>query len=173
MTALMDSTGAVAFNHQLVAKAQASYGQSRTKIQAQQWAETLFQQAIQKGRVNKLTSFLRRRQTQLWQLHPSEPTRQLGQRQEEQVQLDNIKGSTNGRTMDFDNKFLPLQTHNKSRWVSVAKAVRLGIKLPPVELIRIDDHYFVVDGHHRLSIAQAMGETAIAANVTIHEIVTP
>jgi hypothetical protein len=75
--------------------------------------------------------------------------------------------------MDFDNKFLPLQTHNKSRWVSVAKAVRLGIKLPPVELIRIDDHYFVVDGHHRLSIAQAMGETAIAANVTIHEIVTP
>jgi hypothetical protein len=88
MTALMDSTGAVAFNHQLVAKAQASYGQSRTKIQAQQWAEALFQQAIQKGRVNKLTSFLRRRQTQLWQLHPSEPTRQLGQRQEEQVQLD-------------------------------------------------------------------------------------
>ena len=168
MTAITDSSGAVVYNQQI-----AFGGQPTAKMQAQQWAENLFQQAVKKGRWAKAVSFLRRRANQLWQLHPAQPTQQIRGGQLEQVRLEQIEGSTNGRIHDFDSNFLPVQTHNKARWISVATAMRLGKKLPPVELVQIDDAYFVVDGHHRLSVAQAMGQTEIAAIVTVHQMVTP
>ena len=39
--------------------------------------------------------------------------------------------------------------------------------LEPVELIQVDDSYFVKDGHHRISVARALGQSAIDAEVTI------
>jgi uncharacterized ParB-like nuclease family protein len=46
-------------------------------------------------------------------------------------------------------------------------AVRLhGTRLPPVELIEVAGIYFVVDGHHRISVARALGESEIRAKVT-------
>ena len=173
MTMVTDSSGAVVYNQQIAFSDQTQYGQVSTKLQAQQWAENLFQQAIKKGQWTKVVSFFRRRANQLWQLHPAQPTEQVRAAQREQVRLEQIVGSTNGRIHDFDNNFLPLQSHNKARWVGVATAVRLGKQLPPIELVQVDNVYFVVDGHHRLSVAQAMGQTEIEAHVTIHQIVTP
>ena len=86
---------------------------------------------------------------------------------EQVVPISQIKGSANaGRTADFDINFRPLKTHTKDRWLSVAAALHQGAKLPPVLLIQPGDIYYVEDGHHRISVAKAMGEKEIVAKVT-------
>jgi hypothetical protein len=42
-----------------------------------------------------------------------------------------------------------------------------GDPLPPVELIQVGSVYFVRDGHHRISVARAMGQQEIEAVVTV------
>jgi hypothetical protein len=81
------------------------------------------------------------------------------------VPIRQIRGSE-GRSQDFDAGFLPLQSHTWRRWVGIAAAREMGTPLPPVKLIRIGDLYFVRDGHHRISVARAMGQEAIEAEVT-------
>jgi hypothetical protein len=49
----------------------------------------------------------------------------------------------------------------------VAEAMYMGVPLPPVHLIQVGDVYFVRDGHHRISVAKALGQTQIEANVTV------
>lgn len=85
------------------------------------------------------------------------------------VSLDCICGSL-GRTSDFDNRFHPLDDRIRDRWVSIAMARKQNIPLAPVELIQVGDYYFVKDGHHRLSVARAMGESAIDAEIIIWEV---
>lgn len=82
--------------------------------------------------------------------------------------LDEIKGSE-GRDNDFDTEFLPVREHVQNRWVNVAIAFLEGKSLPPVELIRKNDTYYVRDGHHRISVARAMRFQAIEAEVVAEE----
>lgn len=51
----------------------------------------------------------------------------------------------------------------------MAVAQQQGRSLPPVELIQIGEVYFVRDGHHRISVAQTMGQEQIEATVTVWE----
>jgi hypothetical protein len=51
--------------------------------------------------------------------------------------------------------------------LNIAKLRLEGRPLPPVELIQVGDSYFVRDGHHRISVARAFGQTAIDAQVTV------
>ena len=80
------------------------------------------------------------------------------------VDIDKIKGSE-GRGQDFDHKFHPLKSHNKARWLNIARAWRRG-GLPAVELIKVKDIYIVRDGHHRVSVARFYGCKALDAQVT-------
>jgi hypothetical protein len=41
------------------------------------------------------------------------------------------------------------------------------VGLPPVELVQVGETYFVRDGHHRVSVARAMGEGFVEAEVTV------
>jgi hypothetical protein len=82
------------------------------------------------------------------------------------VPLGRIRG-TEGRQDDFDIDFWPVQEHSQQRWLRVAMARQRGMTLPPVELIQVGDTYFVRDGHHRVSVARAMGEQSIEAEVTV------
>lgn len=145
---------------------QSNYGRSESDIQSQQQAERLFQNSFNQARRNRVWSALRRNARQLWHLHPSEPVVQLRENQRERVSIAQIKGSAGGRSWDFDAEFRPLVKHNRNRWVQVASALFQGKRLPPVQLLRLDDTYFVVDGHHRISVASALGETEIEARVT-------
>ena len=80
------------------------------------------------------------------------------------VPLANIIGSE-GRVDDFDSAFNPLGVHNKQRWIGIAAARRQGAILPPVELIQVGEAYFVRDGHHRISVAKAVGQLEIEAQI--------
>ena len=81
------------------------------------------------------------------------------------VPLDKIIGSF-GRSNDFDRAFLPTQQHSRGKWLSVDSAYLRGVTLPAVSLYKIGDAYFVVDGHHRISVARQKGQAFIDAEVT-------
>lgn len=80
------------------------------------------------------------------------------------VPLDKIIGSE-GRYGDFDRHFLPRSDHVRERWMNVDRANQLYINLPPVDLYKIGDVYFVRDGNHRVSVARQQGQHEIDAIV--------
>ncbi len=81
------------------------------------------------------------------------------------VQLDDIVGTVD-RQREFDRRFRPTSGRVRSRWEHIAAAMRRGEAMPPVDLLRIGEVYFVRDGHHRVSVARALGRTDIDAIVT-------
>jgi hypothetical protein len=82
------------------------------------------------------------------------------------VPIRQIRGSE-GRAVDFDAEFRPLHRQTQGRWLSIATACLKGITMPPVELIQVGDIYYVRDGHHRISVARAMGQEYIEAEVVV------
>jgi len=83
----------------------------------------------------------------------------------EVVALDAIVGTVD-RERDFDRSFRPTSGRVRSRWENIAAAMRRGEPMPPVDLVRIGEIYFVRDGHHRVSVARALGHRDIDARVT-------
>jgi hypothetical protein len=69
------------------------------------------------------------------------------------VEVDEIVGSV-GRWRDFDRSFLPARASVGQRWKCIDRAFQRGEELPPVELYKLEEAYFVVDGHHRVSVAR-------------------
>ena len=80
------------------------------------------------------------------------------------VPISQIIGSV-GRYNDFDRAFQPTQTHTRPRWESVDVAHLSDIRLPPVQLYKVDNVYFVKDGNHRVSVAKEKGAEFIDAEV--------
>ena len=88
------------------------------------------------------------------------------------VPMCQIRG-TESRAGDFDRDFNPLSDHNQGRWQRVAAACQRGKTLPPVDLVQVEDLYFVRDGHHRISVAQALGQQDIEAKVVVWQVSGP
>ena len=76
-----------------------------------------------------------------------------------------IVGSVD-RTADFDRRFRPTSNRLRERWQGINLAQRSGRGMPPIAVYRVGDLHFVRDGHHRVSVALALGHTVIEANVT-------
>lgn len=87
----------------------------------------------------------------------------------EEIPLDAIVGSV-GRYHDFTRKFLPKSSIDEDRWARVMATSQGLSGLPPIDVYRIGDAFFVRDGNHRVSVARQMGNTAIQAYVTNVEI---
>jgi nucleotide-binding universal stress UspA family protein len=83
------------------------------------------------------------------------------------VPLNKIIGSV-GRTSDFDRSFLPLSDADEHRWANVKTHMISPVTkgLPPVDLYKIGEAYFVLDGNHRVSVAKQAGFEEIEAYVT-------
>jgi hypothetical protein len=81
------------------------------------------------------------------------------------VPISSIIGSES-RIADFDMEFHPIDEKSRERWVNMAIVYLSRLPLPPVELIRMGDAYFVRDGHHRISVSRAFGQIAMDAEVT-------
>lgn len=81
------------------------------------------------------------------------------------VPLDAIVGTVD-RMQGFDRHFRPTTPQVRARWERIAAAMRRGEAMPPVDLYRVGDVYFVKDGHHRVSVARALGRHDIDARVT-------
>ncbi len=83
------------------------------------------------------------------------------------VPIEKIVGSV-GRYSDYSRSFLPLLDSDKERWAGVMVEITAPGRpgLPPVELYKIGDAYFVKDGHHRISVAKRLHAKTISAYVT-------
>jgi hypothetical protein len=86
------------------------------------------------------------------------------------VPLDQIVGSV-GRYRDFTGNFLPRTNKMQERWSRVYAQANSMTGLPPIELYKVGDAYFVRDGNHRVSVARQLGSETIEAHVT--ELNTP
>ena len=82
-----------------------------------------------------------------------------------QIPVAAIVGSV-GRYQDFTRTFLPRSQVDEERWVSVGAAAPVVGDLPPIEVYKIGDSYFVLDGNHRVSIARRQGVVYIDAYIT-------
>jgi hypothetical protein len=80
------------------------------------------------------------------------------------VPVNQIVGSVD-RYRDFDAEFMPAQDRTADRWKSIARAYYQDVSLPPVRLYKVGDAYFVLDGHHRVSVAREQGVAFIDAEV--------
>lgn len=80
------------------------------------------------------------------------------------VPIDAIRGSEE-RAPAFDRTFHPIGERPRQRWLSIAEARVYGKPMPPVQLTEKDGRYYVRDGHHRISVAHALGEAFIEAEV--------
>jgi len=81
------------------------------------------------------------------------------------IKLDSIVGSVD-RGRDFDRRFRPTSGRVRERWERLALAARRGESTPPIEVYRVGELHFIVDGHHRVSVAHALGLSTIDAYVT-------
>jgi hypothetical protein len=138
-------------------------------------SETMYQEALWRGLRNQLWSMLTRRPRRLLTLGRIDNACVVRSRRESgtrTVPLARICGSE-GRAHDFDRDFNPLQEHSRERWLCIATARRRGRELPPVELIQVGELYFVRDGHHRISVARALGELAVEARVIVWQVSGP
>jgi len=80
------------------------------------------------------------------------------------VPLDQIIGSVD-RYQDFDRRFMPKQSHSEHKWQRINRAWYQEENLPPVMLYQVGEVYFVIDGHHRVSVARSHGQPTIQAEV--------
>ena len=91
----------------------------------------------------------------------------LGQRSRglQDIPLDSIVGSV-GRYSEFTRSFLPRTDSDEQRWAAVRTGVESLAGLPPIEVYKLGEAYFVQDGHHRVSVARQLGADRIQAYVT-------
>lgn len=139
------------------------------QVRAYQSALRLYQGACMRGWLGKIWAAFTRQPRHLISLTGVRKSIRIDNSYSIGVQtvpIEQIRGSQ-GRCRDFDSAFYPLQPHTGSRWLRIASACKQGIGLPPVELTQVGEIYFVRDGHHRISVARALGQTDIEAEVKV------
>ncbi|MCJ7722644.1 MAG: hypothetical protein MUP03_00780 [Anaerolineales bacterium] len=135
---------------ELSARVRADYSRARTKA----FMNNI--KAVLSGRSNTLLSFDAIKE----KLHIGGPI----YRGLLTVRIDQIVGSLD-RYEQFDKAFLPKQDLTSDRWLRINHAFYDDISLPPVVLYKVGNVYFVVDGHHRVSVARQQGQEFIDAEV--------
>jgi hypothetical protein len=92
-------------------------------------------------------------------------SRQLREAGEQFIPIDSIVGSVDGASQLFDRNFRPVSDRARARLGSVLVAMRQGEPLPPIEVYAWRGEYYVLDGHHRVAAARALGSDYISAHV--------
>lgn len=134
-------------------------------------AENDFLRARRRQVLSRLATWLRRQPDDVNIMLPfDEVVAALGRTGERRlglqvITLDSIVGSVD-RQREFDRRFRPTSGQVRERWQRLALAQRRGESIPPIEVYRVGDMHFVVDGHHRVSVAHALGLKTIDAYVT-------
>lgn len=82
----------------------------------------------------------------------------------QEISLARIVGSV-GRERDFNRAFFPREESLRQRWKEVKELAEGPIGFAPIELYKVQDVFFVVDGHHRVSVARSLNAPAIEAHV--------
>lgn len=87
------------------------------------------------------------------------------------VPIDQIVGTV-GRASDLGTDFRPMVPGGGYRFRCIRTLMQDGAALPPIELYKLDDRYYVVDGHHRVAAARSLGQRFMDAVVTEFQVTT-
>jgi hypothetical protein len=133
--------------------------------------ENDFLRARRRQSLSRLAHWLRREPDDVNVILPfDEVVAALGRHGQRRLGLQTIPLSavvgTVDSTRDFDRRFRPTNERVRERWERIALAQRRGESIPPIDVYRVGNMYFVEDGRHRVSIAIATGAKTIDANVT-------
>jgi hypothetical protein len=137
----------------------------------QQDAQSDFARERRRRALSKIVSRLRSEPDDVSVMLPfEEVVEALGRRSErdiglQTISLESIVGSVARRRGEFDRNFRPASTGVRGRWEGIATARRRGQAMPPIDVYRIGELHVVQDGHHRVSVARALGDTHIDARV--------
>lgn len=136
-------------------------------FQPQLAAQDEFRGLTRRGAVQGFVNRLFRRATQLCAFE-TESKRlcapALGRRSLQDICLAHVVGSV-GRAQDYTPNFLPRQSSDEARWVRVRLAAE-NEGLPPIEVYELGEAYYVLDGHHRVSVLKRLGARSVEAYVT-------
>ncbi len=126
-----------------------------------------FRSTLSKGRVFRFLRRVLNHPQQLYDLNALKPDLHVHGTSYSGLRVVPIRAiiGSEGRSADFDIEFHPVSEKARERWVNMALAYQSHVSLPPVWLIQVGDSYFVRDGHHRVSVSRAFGQTAIDAEV--------
>ena len=81
------------------------------------------------------------------------------------IAIDSIVGTSDRHKAEaFDHAFRP-PDWSRGRWTEMCHAAQHGTELPPISVYRVGESHFVRDGHHRVSVARALGAGSIDAHV--------
>lgn len=133
-------------------------------------AENDFLRIRRRQVLHRLAAWLRREPDDVSEILPfDEVVAALGRTGERHlglrvIPLDSVVGSVD-RTRDFDRWFRPRSGRTRARWERLAMAQRRGEVIPPIDVYRVGELHFVRDGHHRVSVAHALGLRSIEAAV--------
>jgi hypothetical protein len=85
------------------------------------------------------------------------------------IDVDEIAGTAVGPPRQRGMDFLPLKPFRslnwRARWQRILAAYNRLAVLPPIDVVRYDGRYWVVDGHNRVAAALYNGQLQIDANV--------
>ncbi len=80
------------------------------------------------------------------------------------IAVDAVIGSVD-RYREFSRHFLPKEDHLDERWMGIRAAQLGGRELPPIQVYKVGELYFVKDGNHRVSVARKSGQKYIDAHI--------
>jgi len=85
----------------------------------------------------------------------------------QEIPLDRVIGSAvyEAKGGDFGPEFLPMSARLRDRWTRIYREMVEGAELPPIDVYKVGDFYFVIDGHHRVSVARSLDRATINARV--------
>ncbi len=128
-----------------------------------------FNQARRKASIQEILARLTGKSSELLSYEEVAKQLKLNVRTESGVHdipLKSIIGSVS-RYTEFSRNFLPLKNEDQQRWARVKAALDdpESTGLPPIEVYKVGEAYFVLDGNHRVSVARQEGFEFISAHV--------
>lgn len=142
--------------------------QSNVNTRLNEKAQRLFNAALLRGNLLVAINGLLGRRSSLKMLPGFASFRCAYSRGLKIVPIRRVIGSEN-RSLDYDRYFHPLNERTRTRWMNIALSLLRERVLPPVDLIEVDGFYYIRDGHHRVSVATALGQMEIEAFITVWE----
>ena len=86
------------------------------------------------------------------------------------IDVDDVAGTAVGGGAQRGGDFLPLKqfrgTNWSGRWQRLRRAADRLETLPPIDVLKFGDRFWVVDGHNRVGLAKYAGQVGIDANIT-------
>jgi hypothetical protein len=105
----------------------------------------------------------------LWDIHPEARRASIRELGLQSIPVDQIKGTAVEGPPQRGGDFLPLRARRstdwRGRWQRILNALERLEALPPIELIKFGDGYWVVDGHNRVAAALYIGQVELDAVV--------